>query len=55
MTVEKFVDKLIALDAIDDKYDYAEAYLKFFLSHLNFSLKNSIAIKKEMDKRKKIT
>ena len=53
MTIEKFVDELFELDKIQDKYEYAEAYLKFMLKHMQFSVKNFIGIKKEMDKRKK--
>lgn len=52
MTVEKFVDKLIDIDKIESKYEYAKAYMKLVLPKAMWAMKNYKAIEKEFERRK---
>ena len=52
MTVEKFVDKLIEIDKIENKYEYVKAYMKLVLPKAMWAMKNYKAIEKEFERRK---
>lgn len=52
MTVEKFVDKLIDIDKIESKYEYAKAYMQLVLPKAMWAMKNYKAIEKEFERRK---
>lgn len=52
MKVEKFVDNLINIDKIEDKYVYAKEYMKLVLPQAMWAIKNYKAIEKEFERRK---
>lgn len=52
MKVEKFVDNLIEIDKIENKYEYSKSYMKLVLPNVMWVMRNYKAIEKEFERRK---